>query len=86
LHSRNKRFHLFCLTLSVIKWMTEKQLRFEIHKQEKQIYDLYALIDTLQANLRTATNYLSEEDKEKVVNVQSYKWCMNWKQGDEKEV
>lgn len=63
--------------------MNEKQLRLEIHNKEKQIADLYALIDTLQVNLRTATNYLSEEDKDKVVNVQSYKWCTNWKQGDE---
>jgi len=66
--------------------MTEKQLLFKINQQEKQIADLYALIDTLQTNLRTATNYLNEDDKEKVVKVQSYKWCMNWKQGDEKEV
>ena len=56
---------------------------FELHKKDKQIADLYALIDTLQTNLRTATNYLNEEDKNKVVNVQSYKWCMNWRQGDE---
>jgi len=63
--------------------MREKQLLFEIHKKDKQIADLYALIDTLQTNLRTATNYLNEEDKNKVVNVQSYKWCMNWRQGDE---
>ena len=66
--------------------MTEKQLLFKINQQEKQIADLYALIDTLQTNLRTATNYLNEDDKEKVVKVQSYKWCMNWRQGDEKEV
>jgi len=66
--------------------MTEKQLLLKINQQEKQIADLYALIDTLQTNLRTATNYLNEDDKEKVVKVQSYKWCMNWKQGDEKEV
>lgn len=63
--------------------MTEKQLLFELHKKDKQIAELYALIDTLQTNLRTATNYLHKEDKEKVVNVQSYKWCMNWRQGDE---
>ena len=61
--------------------MTEKQLRFEIHKQEKQIYDLYALIDTLQANLRTATNYLSEEDKEKVV-----KWMIDFGGWEEDEI
>lgn len=63
--------------------MNERQLKLEIHKKEKQIADLYALIDTLQVNLRTAVNYLSEEDKEKVVNVQSYRWCSRWKQGDE---
>ena len=64
--------------------MSERELRLVIHNQEKQISDLYALIDTLQTNLRTATSYLSEEDKNQVVNVQSYKWCMNWRQGDEK--
>lgn len=56
---------------------------FELIKKDKQIADLYALIDTLQTNLRTTVSYLSEEDKQQVVNVQSYKWCSNWKQGDE---
>jgi len=64
--------------------MNERQLKLVIHNQEKQISDLYALIDTLQTNLRTTTHYLNEEDKQKVVNVQSYKWCMGWRQGDEK--
>ena len=64
--------------------MNERQLKLEIHSKDKQISDLYALIDTLQTNLRTAVYYIPEEDKEKVTNVQSYKWCMNWKQGDEK--
>jgi hypothetical protein len=64
--------------------MNERQLKLEIHNKDKQISDLYALIDTLQTNLRTATYYIPEEDKEKVTNVQSYKWCMNWQQGDEK--
>ena len=63
--------------------MNQKQLQLSLLNKDKQIADLYALIDTLQTNLRTATNYLSEEDKDKVVNVQSYKWCMNWRQGDE---
>jgi hypothetical protein len=62
----------------------ERKLQLDLMNKEKQIADLYALIDTLQTNLRTAVNYLNEEDKEKVVNVQSYKWCSNWKQGDEK--
>ena len=64
--------------------MSEKQLLFKIHKLEKEVAELYVVIDTLQTNLRTTTNYLSEEDKNKVVNVQSYKWCVNWQQGDEK--
>jgi hypothetical protein len=55
----------------------------ELTRKEKQISDLYALIDTLQTNLRTTVSYLSEEDKQQVVNVQSYKWCSNWRQGDE---
>tara|TARA_A200000159_G_C7321369_1_gene339005 strand:- start:514 stop:708 length:195 start_codon:yes stop_codon:yes gene_type:complete len=63
--------------------MNEKQLQLALIKKDKQISDLYALIDTLQTNLRTATSYLSEKDKSEVVNVQSYKWCMNWRQGDE---
>lgn len=63
--------------------MNEKQIIFELQKKEKQISELYALIDTLQVNLRTAVNYLSDEDKEKVINVQSYKWSSNWRAGDE---
>jgi hypothetical protein len=62
----------------------DSKYTLELIKKEKQIADLYALIDTLQVNLRTAVSYLSEEDKDNVVNVQSYKWCTNWKQGDEK--
>ena len=62
----------------------ERKLQLDLMNKEKQIADLYALIDTLQTNLRTATSYLSEDDKQEVVNVQSYKWCMNWRQGDEK--
>ena len=64
--------------------MIEKQLRLEIIKREKQIEELYVLIDTLQTNLRSASNLLQEKDKDKIVNVQSFKWCMNWKAGDEK--
>jgi len=63
--------------------MNQKQLLLELNKKEKQIAELYALIDTLQANLRSAVNYISEDDKAKIINVQSYKWCSNWKVGDE---
>lgn len=64
--------------------MSDRALKLEIHNKEKQIADLYALIDTLQTNLRSTIFYLSDEDKPKITNVQSYKWCMNWRQGDEK--
>lgn len=64
--------------------MSEKKLQFELMKKDKQIADLYVVIDTLQTNLRSATNLLQEEDEQKIINVQSYKWCMNWRQGDEK--
>jgi len=63
--------------------MNEKKLQFEIMKRDKQIQDLYVLIDTLQTNLRSASNLLDEENKDKIVNVQSFKWCMNWRAGDE---
>ncbi len=63
--------------------MDEKNLLKQLLQKDKQIAELYTLIDTLQTNLRTSTHYLNEEDKEKFVNVQSYKWCMNWRQGDE---
>lgn len=64
--------------------MNEKKLQFEIMKRDKQIQDLYVLIDTLQTNLRSASNLLDEENKNKIVNVQSFKWCMSWRAGDEK--
>ena len=65
--------------------ITEKNLRLAVHNKEKQILDLYTLIDTLQTNLASTITYLNEEDKKKIVSVPSYKWCTNWKQGDEIE-
>lgn len=64
--------------------MNERELRLQIHNQEKQISDLYALIDTLQTNLRSAVSVIPEDKKDSIVKVQSFKWCMNWRQGDEK--
>jgi hypothetical protein len=52
--------------------------------QEKQINELYVLIDTLQTNLRSTVTHIPEEDRSKVTRVRSYKWCINWKPGDEK--
>jgi hypothetical protein len=66
--------------------MNENQLLFQISNQQKEIAELYVVIDTLQTNLRSAVGYLSDEDKDKIINVQSYKWCTNWQQGDEKNV
>ena len=64
--------------------MNNSHMHFQIEQQIRQINELYVVIDTLQTNLRSAISHLSEEDKEKIINVQSYKWCSNWKQGDEK--
>ena len=50
----------------------------ELALKEKQIAELHVLIDTLQANLRSASSYLTEEQK-KEINTPSYKWCINWK-------
>jgi len=63
--------------------MDEKTLLKQCMQKDNQIKDLYVLIDTLQTNLRSATSCLSDEDKVKITSVQSYKWCMNWRQGDE---
>lgn len=63
--------------------MDEKNLLKQLLRKDKQIAELYVLIDTLQTNLRSATSCLSEEESSKITSVQSYKWCMNWKQGDE---
>ena len=65
--------------------MNEKQLHLEIIKRDKQIQDLYVLVDTLQTNLRSATSLVDERERENLINVQSYKWCMKWKAGDEKQ-
>ena len=57
---------------------------FGASKTQKQITELYVVIDTLQTNLRAATTYLNEEQMVAVDN-HSYKWCTNWKPGDEKQ-
>ena len=63
--------------------MTEKQLQYELMKKDKQIADLYVVIDTLQTNTRSVSSYLNE-DKKNEIETQSFKWCMSWKQGNEK--
>ena len=60
----------------------EIKLKKEIFQKEKQIKDLYVLIDTLQTNLRSAVSYIESEKKEEI-ETPSFKWVMNWKAGDE---
>tara|TARA_Y100000385_G_C12535698_1_gene401510 strand:+ start:199 stop:390 length:192 start_codon:yes stop_codon:yes gene_type:complete len=62
--------------------MNEKELNFKIKKQEDQIRELYVLIDTLQTNMRSCTSYLKDNEL-KEISTRSFKWCMNWKAGDE---
>ena len=56
----------------------------EIHNLTKRISELYVVIDTLQTNLRSAVSHLNDDDR-KIVETQSFKWCINWKAGDEKD-
>jgi succinate dehydrogenase/fumarate reductase-like Fe-S protein len=46
--------------------MTEKQLRYELMKKDKQIADLYVVIDTLQTNMRSVSSYLNEDKKNEI--------------------
>ena len=61
-----------------------QKLKLESLKKDRQIADLYVVIDTLQTNLRSAISYLDEKEMN-AVNNHSFKWCMNWKPGDEKK-
>ena len=58
-------------------------MKRQLALQQSQINDLHVLIDTLQTNLRSAVVHIPEEDKSKVTNAQSYKWCVNWRPGDD---
>ena len=59
------------------------KMKLELNKKTKQITELYVVIDTLQSNLGAATSYLSDDQMAAVDN-HSFKWCTNWKPGDEK--
>lgn len=60
-----------------------KQLEREIYNLQREREDLLVLIDTLQTNLRAAVSHLSDEDRAKVENVQSFKWSLNWRVGQQ---
>ena len=62
--------------------MENKKLLLQINKKDKKINELLVLIDTLQTNLRSAVSHIPKEDKGKIINVQSYKWCINWRPSD----
>jgi hypothetical protein len=57
-----------------------RELKKQIHNLQREREDLLVLIDTLQTNLRAATSHLSDDDRAKVENVQSFKWSLNWRQ------
>ena len=57
----------------------ERILNLKVLKLESKVSELNVLIDTLQTNLRSAVSQLDENKKESIVNVQSYKWCVNWR-------
>ena len=49
--------------------MSEKKLQFELMQKDKQIADLYVVIDTLQTNMRSVTSYLDEDKKSEITAV-----------------
>ena len=60
---------------------TLKSLYKEVHLKNKQIEELQVLIDTLQTNLRSAVSLIDTSKRSQITNVQSYKWCVNWRPG-----
>ena len=64
--------------------MNERELLKQLLNKDKQINELYVVIDTLQTNLRSTLAHVPKEEK-KDVKTQSFKWCVNWKPGDENE-
>jgi hypothetical protein len=60
---------------------TLKSLYKEVHLKNKQIEELQVLIDTLQTNLRSAVSLIDTSKRSQITNVQSYKWCANWRPG-----
>ena len=61
--------------------LTLKSLYKEVHLKNKQIEELQVLIDTLQTNLRSAVSLIDTSKRSQITNVQSYKWCVNWRPG-----
>ena len=53
-------------------------------EKDKQIKDLYVLIETLQSNLKSISAILTDEQRGSIES-HSYKWCLGWAPGDEKK-
>ena len=64
--------------------MNERELLKQLLNKDKQINELYIVIDTLQTNLRSTLASVPNEFY-KDVKTPSFKWCVNWKPGDENE-
>ena len=58
---------------------TKMSYEKEIHNLRKEKDELLVLIDTLQTNLRSASAVIPEDKKRSITEVQSYKWCLNWR-------
>jgi hypothetical protein len=56
-----------------------KRLANEVKERDAQISDLLVLIDTLQTNLRSAVSQLAPDKHRSITEVQSFKWCLNWR-------
>lgn len=61
-----------------------KKLEYQLLQKQKEINELYVVIDTLQNTLGAAVSYLSEKELKDLKN-HSYHWCTKWKVGDERQ-
>jgi len=57
----------------------DRETQRSIRRLERQLSDLRALVDTLQAALRRADTALEDTDEYEYVFAQSAKWAMNEK-------
>lgn len=62
--------------------VTTRELQKTVQDLRNQQQEMLVVIDTLQTNLRSAVASLSDEAKEQITKVQSYKWCSNWSTKD----
>lgn len=52
----------------------------EVLNLQRELSELRVLIDTLQANLRTAETVIKQHEPDHTLfTTPSYKWCINWR-------